>query len=183
VGGRWPRCRSDGDSKLARNPGAQGETSGDSRGYLMVHFFAGLAVFLAAFLGFAGSSNVASTVRDMSVSVRPFATAFRTAFSMRFTAFFCFFVSSAVGCGGSPSGETVIVRCCVTPPVVPLSSPTRSPSHKKPSAGQPIRQTAEGLNHRFLRSQSRVIGLGSLRKARPQRIKSTIPNTTSRTQS
>ena len=36
----------------------------------------------------------------------------------------------------------------------------------KTSAGQPIRQTAEGLDHRFLRSQSRVIGPGSLRKAR-----------------
>ena len=39
----------------------------------------------------------------------------------------------------------------------------------KPSAGQPIRQTAEGLDHRFLRSQPRVIGPGSLRKARPRR--------------
>ena len=38
----------------------------------------------------------------------------------------------------------------------------------KPSAGQPIRQAAEGLDHRFLRSQPRVIGPGSLRKARPQ---------------
>ena len=39
----------------------------------------------------------------------------------------------------------------------------------KPPAGQPIRQTAEGLDHRFLRSQPRVIGPGSLRKARPRR--------------
>jgi hypothetical protein len=39
----------------------------------------------------------------------------------------------------------------------------------KPSAGQPIRQTAEGLDYRFLRSQPRVIGPGSLRKARPRR--------------
>ena len=39
----------------------------------------------------------------------------------------------------------------------------------KPSAGQPIGQTAEGLDHRFLRSQPRVIGPGSLRRARPQR--------------
>jgi hypothetical protein len=38
----------------------------------------------------------------------------------------------------------------------------------KPSAGQPIGQTAEGLDHRFLRSQPRVIGPGSLRKARPR---------------
>ena len=39
----------------------------------------------------------------------------------------------------------------------------------KPPAGQPIRQTAEGLDHRFLRSQPRVIGPGSPRKARPRR--------------
>ena len=40
--------------------------------------------------------------------------------------------------------------------------------NKKPSAGQPIRQTAEGLDYRFLRSQPRVIGLGSLHRARPR---------------
>ena len=39
----------------------------------------------------------------------------------------------------------------------------------KPPAGQPIGQTAEGLDHRFLRSLPRVIGPGSLRKARPRR--------------
>jgi hypothetical protein len=39
----------------------------------------------------------------------------------------------------------------------------------KPSVGQSIRQTAEGLDYRFLRSQPRVIGPGSLRKARPRR--------------
>src|SRR5580658_3707290 len=38
----------------------------------------------------------------------------------------------------------------------------------KPSAGRPMGQTAEGLDHRFLRSQPRVIGPGSLRKARPR---------------
>ena len=38
----------------------------------------------------------------------------------------------------------------------------------KPSDSLPIGQTAEGLDHRFLRSQPRVIGPGSLRKARPQ---------------
>jgi len=37
----------------------------------------------------------------------------------------------------------------------------------KPSTGQPIGQTAKGLDYRFLRSQPRVIGPGSLRKARP----------------
>ena len=39
----------------------------------------------------------------------------------------------------------------------------------KPSAGQPVGQTAKGLDYRFLRSQPRVIGPGSLRKARPRR--------------
>jgi hypothetical protein len=39
----------------------------------------------------------------------------------------------------------------------------------KPSDGQLLSQTAEGLDYRFLRSQPRVIGLGSLRKARPRR--------------
>jgi hypothetical protein len=73
-----------------------------------VHFFANFA-FLVAFFGFVGSSNVVSTACDMSVSVTPFATAFRTAFLMRFTAFFCFFASPAI-CGGSPLGETGIVR-------------------------------------------------------------------------
>jgi hypothetical protein len=53
--------------------------------------------------------------------------------------------------------------------------PTTEPHHRnvgkdtKPSAGQPIRLTAEGLGYRFLRSQPRVIGPGSLRKARPWR--------------
>ncbi len=52
--------------------------------------------------------------------------------------------------------------------------PTTEPHHwntgkeTKPSAGQPIGQTAEGLDYRFLRSQPRVIGPGSLRKARPR---------------
>jgi hypothetical protein len=52
--------------------------------------------------------------------------------------------------------------------------PTTEPHHRnlctntKPSAGQPIGQTAEGLDYRFLRSQPRVIGPGSLRKARPR---------------
>jgi len=52
--------------------------------------------------------------------------------------------------------------------------PTTKPHQKnlcrntKPPVGQLIRQTAEGLDHRFLRSQPRVIGPGSLRKARPR---------------
>jgi hypothetical protein len=53
--------------------------------------------------------------------------------------------------------------------------PTTEPHHRnlcrntKPSTGQPIGPTAEGLDYRFLRSQPRVIGPGSLRKARPRR--------------
>jgi len=52
--------------------------------------------------------------------------------------------------------------------------PTTEPHHRnlcrntKPSAGQPIRQTAEGLDYRFLWSLPRVIGPGSLCKARPR---------------
>ena len=52
--------------------------------------------------------------------------------------------------------------------------PTTEPHHRnagkntKPSAGQPIGPTAEGLDYRFLLSQPRVIGPGSLRKARPR---------------
>ena len=53
--------------------------------------------------------------------------------------------------------------------------PTTKPHHRnpgkntKPSGSLPIGQTAEGLDYRFLRSQPRVIGPGSLRKARPRR--------------
>ncbi len=52
--------------------------------------------------------------------------------------------------------------------------PTTKPHHRnpgkntKPSGSLPIGQTAEGLDYRFLRSQPRVIGPGSLRKARPR---------------
>ena len=64
--------------------------------------------------------------------------------------------------------------------------PTTEPHHRnlcrntKPSAGQLLSQTAEGLDYRFLRSQPRVIGPGSLRKARPRRSDShhnTLPET------
>ena len=44
-----------------------------------------------------------------------------------------------------------------------------SPETRNPLPGEPIRPTAEGLDHRFLRSQPRAIGPGSLRKARPRR--------------
>jgi len=53
--------------------------------------------------------------------------------------------------------------------------PTTEPHHRnhgrntKPSRSQPIGQTAEGLDYRFLRSQPRVIGSESLRRARPRR--------------
>ena len=53
--------------------------------------------------------------------------------------------------------------------------PTTKPHHRnpgkntKPSGSLPTGQTAEGLDYRFLRSQPRVIGPGSLRKARPRR--------------
>jgi hypothetical protein len=53
--------------------------------------------------------------------------------------------------------------------------PPTEPHHRnlgrntKPSDSLPKRQAAEGLDHRFLRSQPRVIGPGSLRKARPRR--------------
>ena len=39
----------------------------------------------------------------------------------------------------------------------------------KPSAVSPTSETAEGLDRRFLRSQPRVLGPGSLRRARPRR--------------
>ena len=53
--------------------------------------------------------------------------------------------------------------------------PTTKPHQKKicrntkPSDGQLLSQTAEGLDYRFLRSQPRDIGPGSLRTARPRR--------------
>jgi hypothetical protein len=52
--------------------------------------------------------------------------------------------------------------------------PTTKPHHRnagrntKPSDDLLLSQTAEGLDYRFLRSQPRVIGPGSLRKARPR---------------
>jgi len=44
----------------------------------------------------------------------------------------------------------------------------------KPPAGQPIRQTAEGFDHRFLWSQSRVIGLNRSAGRYPGGANSTI---------
>ena len=53
------------------------------------------------------------------------------------------------------------------PPAEP--HPRNLTRYTKPSDSQPIRPAAEGLDHRFLRSQPRGIGPGSLRKARPRR--------------
>ena len=47
---------------------------------------------------------------------------------------------------------------------LPTEPHHRNPARNtKPSARQPIRQETEGLDYRFLRSQPRVIGPGSLR--------------------
>ena len=45
--------------------------------------------------------------------------------------------------------------------------PRNTGRNRKPSDSQPTGPTAEGLDYRFLRSQPRVIGHGSLCKARP----------------
>jgi hypothetical protein len=59
-------------------------------------------------------------------------------------------------------------RLVIQRPPTTEPHPRNAGKNTKPSAGQPIRQTAEGLDYRFLRSQPRVIGPGSLRKARPR---------------
>ena len=63
----------------------------------------------------------------------------------------------------SKNNKDVIQR----PPTTELHQKNLS-RNTKPSAGLPIRQTAEGLDHRFLRSLPRVIGPGPLRRARPR---------------
>ena len=68
------------------------------------------------------------------------------------------------GKSGPAASRLVIQR----PPTTELH-PRNGGKNTKPSAGQPFRQTAEGLDYRFLRSQPRVIGPGSPRKARPRR--------------
>ena len=56
-----------------------------------------------------------------------------------------------------------------------IQMPLPEPHHRnlgkdtKPSAIEPRGQTAEGCEYRFLRSQPRQVGSGSLRKARPRR--------------
>ena len=48
------------------------------------------------------------------------------------------------------------------------ASPKESLKKHETLRRKPVRQTAEGLDYRFLRSQPRVIGPGSLRRARPR---------------
>ena len=60
-------------------------------------------------------------------------------------------------------------RLVIQKPPTTEPHPRNTGKDTKPSAGQPIGLTAEGLGYRFLRSQPRVIGPGSLRKARPWR--------------
>ena len=74
-------------------------------------------------------------------------------------------------------------RLGIQGPPTPEPHPRNTGRNTKPSDSQPIGPTAEGLDYRFLRSQPRVIGHGSLRKARPRQSKTTISNTTSRAQS
>ncbi len=60
-------------------------------------------------------------------------------------------------------------RLVIQKPLPPEPHLRNTGRDTKPSVSQPIGQTAEGLDYRFLRSQPRVIGPGSLRKARPRR--------------
>ena len=60
-------------------------------------------------------------------------------------------------------------RLVIQRPLPAEPHPRNTGKDTKPSASQPIGQTAEGLEYRFLRSQPRVLGPGSLRKARPRR--------------
>ena len=59
-------------------------------------------------------------------------------------------------------------RLGIQGPPTPEPHPRNTGRNTKPSDSQPIGLTAEGLDYRFLRSQPRVIGPGSLRKARPR---------------
>src|SRR5208337_4280685 len=65
-------------------------------------------------------------------------------------------------------------RLVIQKPLPPEPHLRNTGRDTKPSVSQPIGQTAEGLDYRFLRSQPRVIGPGSLRKARPRRSKSNL---------
>ena len=59
-------------------------------------------------------------------------------------------------------------RLVIQKPLPPEPHHRNHAKNTKPPGSQPIGQTAEGLDYRFLRSQPRVIGPGSLRKARPR---------------
>ena len=63
-------------------------------------------------------------------------------------------------------------RLMIQKPLPPEPHHRNHGKNTKPYAGQPIGQTAEGLDYRFLRSQPRVIGPGSLRRARHRRSNS-----------
>jgi hypothetical protein len=63
-----------------------------------------------------------------------------------------------------PAASRLVIQ---RPPTTELH-PRNAGKNTKPSAGQPNRLTAEGFGYRFLRSLPRVIGPGSLRKARPR---------------
>jgi hypothetical protein len=65
-------------------------------------------------------------------------------------------------------------RLVIQKPLPPEPHHRNTGKDTKPSAGQPIGQTAEGLDYRFLRSQPRVIGPGSLRRARPRQSNSNL---------
>ena len=70
-------------------------------------------------------------------------------------------------------------RLGIQGPPTPEPHPRNTGRNTKPSDSQPFGPTAEGLDYRFLRSQPRVIGHGSLRKARPRRSEynlNTLPN-------
>src|SRR5271165_3797277 len=68
-------------------------------------------------------------------------------------------------------------------PPTPKPHPRNTGKNTKPSNSQPSGAIAEGLDYRFLRSQPRVIGHGSLREARPRQSQTTISDTTSSAQS
>ena len=72
---------------------------------LPLHFLEDLALFF----GLADPSNVASTVREISSSVTPLDTAFRTAFLIRLTAFFCFSFPSAIDYAVRSLGQNAII--------------------------------------------------------------------------
>jgi len=74
-------------------------------------------------------------------------------------------------------------RLGIQGPPTPKPHPRNSAKNTKPSESQPSGTTAQGLDYRFLRSQPRVIGHGSLRKARPKQSQTTISDTTSSAQS